>query len=212
MKAKKSVYVGIGIVVIMFVVYYLSIKVPDSTKNNSLDLDFTYEEVNTNLKQSLQTQGILMSSPLEFKEPITITKYCSFFTDKEKQKLIEYCTSTELTDGAKNFIGNIHLVGSPSAPKLVMIVLQSNAAVDNLEQIKTIFGLVAKELVCDCWDKVKPGGYDTIESWIDALKDFHMKGDKPHSKSKPISLESKHLQIELTTTKDGYVWELLVAR
>ena len=84
--------------------------------------------------------------------------------------------------------------------------------ISQVEQIKTIFGSVIDELVCTCWEEVKPGGYDTVGNWINALRDFHTSGDKPHSTSKALPLASKHLQIELTTNKDGYLWELLIAR
>ena len=81
-----------------------------------------------------------------------------------------------------------------------------------MNQIMTVFGTVTKELVCNCWDAVKPGGYETVENWVDALRDFHVSGSKPHCESTSISLASKHMQIQLTTTQEGYVWELLIAR
>jgi len=213
-KPNKYLYVGIGaaaaIIAIIVVSYYINM--PAKSKSNALDLDFTYNEANSNLKTSFQSQGISMSSPLKFTKQLDIDKYCNFFTDAEKQKLVEYCTSTEIKDEKGNFLGNVHMVGSQSAPGAVIAVLQSNPTMDNLDKIKIVFGTMTKELVCDCWKDVKPGGYDTIEKWIDALRDFHTSGDKPHSKSKPLALDSKHLQIELTTNKDGYLWKLLLAR
>ncbi|HSD04486.1 MAG TPA: hypothetical protein VLB45_01875, partial [Nitrosopumilaceae archaeon] len=130
--------------------------------------------------------------------------------DPEKQKLVEYCTSTELKDENGNFLGNIHMIGTIDAPRLVFVVVQSNPV--DTGQVKTVFDVSTKDLVCDCWDQVKPGEYETIERWIDALRDFHTGGDKPHSSSKPLLLASKHLQIEVTTVKDGYVWEMLIAK
>ena len=214
MKYEKHIFIGIGvaaaIAVILFVISYGG---KSETSNiDSLSLDFTYDEANSVLKQSLQSQGITMSSPLRFPKQQDIEKWCKFFSDPEKQKLVEYCTSTEIKDPSGNFLGNVNMVGSPDAPKLVLVVLQSNPVLDNINQIKTAFGTVTKELVCDCWEKVKPDGYETIESWVDALHDFHISGSKPHSESKTISLASKHMQIQLTTTKEGYVWEMLIAR
>jgi len=214
MKSRKYIHLGIGaavaIAVIMFVISYN--EKPETPKIDSLSLDFTYDEANSVVKQSLQSQRIEMSSPLMFPKQQEIEKWCKFFSDQEKQKLVEYCTSTEIKDQSGNFLGNIHLVGSPSAPKLVLVVLESNPMMDNMNQVKTVFGTVTKELVCDCWESVKPGGYDTIENWVEALRNFHISGSKPHSESTPIPLASKHMQIQLTTTKEGYVWELLVAR
>ena len=214
MKFRKHLILGIGaavaIAAIVFVISYNGKS--ETSKTDSLSLDFTYDEANGVLKQSLQSQGIVMSSPLRFPKQQDIEKWCKFFSDSEKQKLVEYCTSTEIKDQSGKFLGNIHLVGSPSAPKLVLVVLESNPLLDNLNQIKTVFGIVTKELVCDCWEDVKPDGYETVENWVDALRDFHTSGSKPHSESKSILLASKHMQIQLTTTKEGYVWEMLIAR
>ena len=214
MKSKKYVSIGVGAVVVIivtiFIIFYY--EKPEPPKVDSLALDFTYDEANAVLKQSLQSEEIIMSDPLRFQKQQDIEKWCNFFSDQEKQKLVEYCTSTEIKDQSGNFLGNIHLVGSPTAPKLVLIVLQSNPLLENLNQIKGVFGIVTKELVCDCWEEIKPGGYATIENWVDALREFHISGSKPHSESKSISLASKHMQIQLTTTKEGYVWEMLIAR
>ena len=214
MKFRKYLVLGIGaavaIAAIVFVISYNGKS--ETSKTDSLSLDFTYDEANGVLKQSLQSQGIVMSSPLRFPKQQDIEKWCKFFSDSEKQNLVEYCTSTEIKDQSGKFLGNIHLVGSPSAPKLVLIVLESNPLLDNMNQIKTVFGIVTKELVCDCWEDVKPDGYETVENWVDALRDFHTSGSKPHSESKSILLASKHMQIQLTTTKEGYVWEMLIAR
>ena len=214
MKSRKYLPVGIGVAVaigvIIFVISYN--EKPETPKIDVLSLDFTYDEANSMLKQSLQSQGIAMSSPLRFHKQQDIEKWCSFFSDKEKQKLVEYCTSTEIKDQNGNFLGNIHMVGSSGAPKLVLVVLQTNPMMDSMNQIKTVFGIVTKELVCDCWEDVKPDGYETVENWVDALRDFHTSGSKPHSESKSILLASKHMQIQLTTTKEGYVWEMLIAR
>ncbi len=214
MKSGKYVSFGIGaVVVIVLIIFVISYnEKPETPKIDSLSLDFTYDKANSVVKQGLQSEGIEMSSPLRFPKQQEIEKWCKFFSDQEKQKLVEYCTSTEIKDQSGNFLGNIHLVGSPSAPKLVLVVLESNPMMDNMNQIKTVFGTVTKELVCDCWDAVKSGGYETVENWVDALRDFHVSGSKPHSESTSISLASKHMQIQLTTTQEGYVWELLIAR
>lgn len=171
-----------------------------------------YAEANSNLKENLQSKGISMSSPITLKKQEDIDKYCTFLADKEKQKLIQYCTSTELKDQNKKFLGNIHMIGSSSAPQLVIVALQSDPTLSNLEQVKSIFSAVTKELICDCWDKVKPGGYATVEDMVDAFRDFHIQGKKPDSSSNSIPLASKHFQMILATNQQGYSWKLLIAR
>jgi hypothetical protein len=213
-KSKKYLFVGIGvaaaIAVAMSVLYYD--KKPETPQVDLLALDFTYDEANSVLKQSLQSNGITMSSPLKFQKQQDLDKWCKFLSDPEKQKLIEYCTSTELKDQNGQFVGNVHMVGSSIAPSLVVVALQSNPYLDNIAQVKTVFDTVTKELVCDCWNTVKPGGYETIGDWVDALRDFHNAGNQPHSQSKTLALASKHMQISLTTSKEGYVWQMLIAK
>lgn len=210
---KKLAYGGIGIVVaivaILVSVYFLSDKYEQSS---ALNLDFTYEEGNSQLKKSMLSNGIYMSSALKFSKTEDIEKWCSLFNDTKKQNLVNYCTSTELKDDSGNFLGNIYMVGSSDRPGLVAVTLQSDPMRSQLVTIKTIFRIVTEDLVCQCWEEVKPGGYTTIGEWLDALRDFHIAGGKPHSESKLPALASKHLQIELTTNKDGYFWELLIAR
>lgn len=214
MKYKKHISLGIGVAAVIAVIVFLILYngKSETSKTDSLSLDFTYDEANSVLKQSLELQGTAMSSPIRFSKPQDIEKWCKFFSDTEKQKLVEYCTSTEIKDPNGNFLGNIHIVGSSDSPRLVLVVLLSNPMLDNMNQIKTVFVTVAKDLVCDCWEDIRPDGYETVEKWVDALRDFHINGSKPHSESKSILLASKHMQIQLTTTKEGYVWEMLIAR
>lgn len=208
MKTKLIAFVGGGIVVLVIIISVV-LFVQQEPKKEIQTLDFTYDEINSNLKSSLQSKGISMSSPLKFSSIVDIGKYCNFFADKKKQELIEYCTSTELKDEKGNFLGNIHMVGYPDAPALVITIMQTNPFMDNFSDIVTVSDTVTRETVCDCWNVVKPGGYETIEKWISGLRDFHTEGKKPHSESKTM-LASKHVQIELTTNSEGYLWELLV--
>ena len=84
---------------------------PVSVQENSV-----YLEANSILKQKLAEQNLQLSSPIKLSKPDDIQKYCSFFTDKEKQDVVQYCTSTELKDEAGDFLGNIHMVGSADQP------------------------------------------------------------------------------------------------
>ncbi|MBI3253446.1 MAG: hypothetical protein HYZ56_01790, partial [Nitrosopumilales archaeon] len=178
--------------------------------NMSEALNFTYTDANTNLKEALATEGISMSSPVRLKEKTDIDKYCTFFKDKEKQSLVEYCTSTELRDSDGEFLGNIHMIGSPSFPRLVIVLVQVDPLMSQLDSVKTIFSTATETLVCNCWEEKKPGGFETVSSLIDGLHQFHTGDVKPHSQSNQISIEGKSMQIELTTNTQGYLWELLI--
>src|SRR3989338_7454922 len=132
--------------------------------NMSEALNFTYTDANTKLKEALATEGISMSSPVTLKEKTDIDKYCTFFKDKEKQSLVEYCTSTEIRDSDGVFLGNILMIGSPSFPRLVIVLVQVDPLMNQLDSVKTVFSTATETLVCNCWEEKKPGGFETVSS------------------------------------------------
>ena len=218
MKSKKYAYIGIataGIVVV--VVFFTQFNIMQTGSNvqsgiSAYTLDFTYAEVNSNLKSSLIEQHINMSKPLEFSTPSDIRQYCNFLSNQTKQSMIEHCTSTELKDEHNNFLGNINMVGSSISPVLVIAAAQSDPIFSNYNDIKILFGDVVNETICQCWAKEKPGGYSTLSDMMNALRDFHLKGKEPNSTTRGIPLGGKHFEIELTTNNQGYLWKLLVAK
>ena len=153
-----------------------------------------------------------MSSPLKFSTPANINQYCNFLSNQTKQSMIEYCTSTELKDESGNFLGDINMIGSNTAPVLVIAAIQSDPVFSNYDKVKTIFGDVVNETICQCWSNSKPGGYATLSDMMDALRTFHLNGKQPNSTTHAVPLGGIHFEIELTTNSNGYVWKLLVAK
>lgn len=192
---------GVGVALIVFLLFLALGK--QETKNQ-------YLEDNLQLKQKLAEHGVLMSSPIRLQKSEDIAKYCTFFTSDEKQKLVEYCTSTELKDATGKFLGNIHMVGSPGEPKIVMVLIQTDPFMSQMDSVKTIFDKTIETLVCDCWQEESPDGFSDVGTWIEGLRRFHQSDAQPHSKSKQLVLESKPIQMELTTNKDGYLWQLFI--
>ena len=219
MKSKKYVYVGIvAAVAIVSTIIVLTHSNPPQTEQTSptgisaYTLEISYETVNSDLRNTLKSQQINMSNPLRFSTQANINQYCDFLSNKTKQAMIEYCTSTELKDGQGNFLGDINMIGSDIAPVLVIVALQSDHSLSNYNDIKTVFGDVVNETICQCWDKEKPGGYSTLSSMIDAQRDFQMKGNQSSSTTHGVPLGGIHFEIDITTTNQGYVWKLLVAK
>lgn len=174
-------------------------------------IDFTaYDEVNLALKTELAEHQILMSSPIRISGTTDIKKYCTIFADPGQQNLIRYCTSTELTDGDGTFLGNIYAVGELEVPQVVLALVQTDAAMSEINTVKTVFGALVNRHVCECWEDVTPDGFETVGTWIDGLGQFHASDTRPHSKSKQIALDQKVLQMEITTNKDGYLWNLFI--
>ena len=222
MRQKKFLYAGIGgtvaiAAIIMVIVLFpnqsnLSSDNTDQSQISPLDLSFSYEEANSNLRTSLHSHEINMSRPLQFSSQANINQYCHFFSDDKKQALVKFCTSTVLQDKNRNFLGNINMVGSTRAPGLVIAAVQTDPALSTLNDVKTIFSAVINETTCDCWYKEKPRGYATLSDMIDAFRDFHIAGKKPNSTSQSVPLGSEHFELELITNQNGYLWKLLVAR
>lgn len=202
---KKIIYVApaVAIVLIISAILLLNNNVPQTNVNQ-------YVDDNLLLKQKLAEHGILMSSPIKLQDPDDIQKYCSFFTDEDKQKIIEYCTSTEIKDKEGKFLGNIHMVGSADEPKIVMILIQTDPLMSEIDSVKTIFAEAIRNLVCDCWQQIRPDNFENTDQWIEGLRQFHQSDTKPHSKSKQLTLESETIQMELTTNDDGYLWQLFI--
>src|SRR5690348_5896825 len=119
MRQKKLLYAGIGGAVAIAVIITVIMLIPNisnqSTDNTDqqispLDLSFSHEEANSNLRTSLRSHEINMSRPLQFSSPSDINQYCHFFSDDKKQALVKFCTSTVLQDKNRNFLGNINMV------------------------------------------------------------------------------------------------------
>lgn len=216
---KKYAYIGIAAAagVIAAVIILTQISTGPSVSIvpvgiSAFTLDYTYEEVNSDLKSTLVTQNINMSNPLKFSTTADINQYCNFLSNQTKQAMLEYCTSTEIKDEHANFLGNLNMVGSSLAPVLVITTAQSDPVFSNYKDVKTLFGDVLNETVCQCWNKEKPGGYSTLSDMMDALRDFHLKGKEPNSTTHGIPLGGKHFEIELSTNSQGYLWKFLVAK
>ena len=204
---------GIGVSIIVLLVSSLSFEPENKTEQYAVE-QFTdsasYSELNSKLSDVFSSYGISMSSAIELKEQSSIDKYCNFFESEEKQNLVEFCTSTELKDIEMNFLGNIHMIGPIHTPKLVLVVIQVDPFTTQLEDLNIVFTVIVETLVCDCWELEKPDRFESVDSWVDGLREFHTNDVKPHSKSKIINLENHKLQIELTTNTEGYLWKLLV--
>ena len=213
MQKKIFLYIGIAVVAIA-IVSGISLTMDNSgEKFNTFslpELDFTYNESNSNLKQILDSKGISMSSAVKLVSQPQLKEFCIFFDNEELQNLVEYCTSTELLDSEGNYLGNIHMVGTRQMPKIVLGITQSDPFWNNLDDVKKVYSVIIEELVCDCWNDIQPSGIETVSDWIDKQRDFHTSDQKPTSKSN-LNLSGKQLQMELTTNTQGYLWKLLIS-
>jgi hypothetical protein len=213
MQKKIFLFIGVAIVAILIAVS-VDLTLNDSgEKFNTLslpELEFTYDESNLTLKQNLDAQEISMSSPIKLVSRNNLDEFCTFFENDDLQSQVEYCTSTELRDSEGTYLGNIHMVGTRQMPKIILALIQSEPFMQNLDSVKTVYSIVIKDLVCDCWNEVQPSGIQTVAEWVDKQRDFHTSDTKPTSKSN-LNLSGMQLQMELTTNTQGYLWKLVIS-
>jgi len=212
-KKKIFLYIGIAIVAISVVASVSLISNDGNEKFNTLslpELEFTYDDSNSKLKEKLAIFDVSMSSPITLINRNYLKEYCTFFENEELQNQVDYCTSTELRDSEGKYLGNIHMVGSRQMPKIILALIQTDPFWKNLDDVKTVYNVVIEDLVCNCWNEVQPGDIQTVAEWIDKQRDFHTSDTKPTSKSN-LSLSGMQLQMELTTNTEGYLWKLLIS-
>jgi hypothetical protein len=212
MHKKNFLYIGIGVAAFVITVLFVFGISNDITMQESFsELEFTYTDTNSKLKERLSSLGVSMSFPVKLDTTKDIEKFCSFFDDENIQAQVEYCTSTELLNSKGEFLGNIHIVGSKQMPKMVLALIQTDPFMNDIDDIKSVFRVVIEYLVCECWEEVKPGQIDTIGDWVDKQRAFHTSDTKPTSKSN-LSLIEHQLQMELTTNQEGYLWKLIISK
>jgi hypothetical protein len=181
----------------------------NSTKISITPITLSYDS-NSILKTSLASKGITMSNPLNISGG-AVAKYCSFYSNVELQRSIEYCTSTELKDSAGKFFGNIHMIGNEDSPNVVLGVIQTDPNMSNLNSLKTTYQIMIESLVCNCWKDQKPGNLESVSSWVDAAKSHHLEAKGITSNSKLTGLAQKQLILEVTTNTEGYLWKFIIS-
>ena len=196
-----------GVIIVLFLVIFLF---SPSEKLESNSLSVSYVETNKDIQIQLVNHSIAMSSPLKL-NGLSIEKYCTFFSDESVQKAIEYCTSTELLDSNANYLGNIHMVGTPYSPKYVIGVIQTDPISSQLNDVKIIYSAMIESTVCSCWEAEKPGGFESASDWIDAANTHHLEAKKTTSKSEIKGFAQKNLLLEITTNTEGYLWKFVIS-
>ena len=198
------IIVGVVIAIISSV---LLIPNPDDTSSETLSVSYT--DTNKELQLILDAEQIAMSSPLRL-NGLSIDEYCVFFADETIQNAISYCTSTELLDSEGQYLGNIHMVGTPGNPVYVIGVIQADPFVSQLDDIKIVYQTMIESVVEESWEEKKPGDFDSVSSWIEAANAHHLEAKRTTSKSAINGLAPLTILLEVTTNEDGYMWKLII--
>ena len=164
----------------------------------------TYEAIDA-IRPDLDAYGISVSSPLLMSGD-SAAEYCSFFADGPSPS---HCISTELKGPTGEFLGNIHMVGTASEPDLVLGAFQSNRMASQQPQIAEVADAMIQRLVCDCWEDISPGGFGSVNEWVDEVVQRHLAAGDATTTSRIEGLPQPVL-MEATRSEEGHVWKVLV--
>lgn len=174
--------------------------------------DFAFYDVDK-IKTKLAAVGIKMTSPVAITDN-TIGQYCTYFDD-DIQKFIKYCTTTALLDSDGNTFGNINLGGTiDGGPIMALAIVDSTPFLDsNEETVDSVFQTMIETLVCDCWQERQPGGFASVQAWINAAeKQFAESDQNIPLKSTIDGLDSKQIILEIASKDGSYLWSLIVLK
>lgn len=208
METKTIAIAGSICAAIAIVATYAYMTNPDMP--NGQDIKAGYEQniklldydANADMRQSLKMHDVDVSVPLVLRDDMA-AQYCTFFADSPPEP---YCTSTEMTYGGK-FLGNIHMVGGTERPVAALAVIQSDNEITEKPQIYAVWRIMIEHLVCNCWAEVRPGGFDTIQDWVDTAVMIHQDANSTVSRIDALPIE---VMMEITPNESGHMWTLLV--
>ena len=209
MNKRILISILIGIVVVFSLVYFnYESKLVDGSVIS--DIDFIYSDVDK-IQKILDAQQIFMSSPTTIIDH-TVDQYCMFFDSENVQRFVQSCITTALVDSDGQPLGNFNMGGNPITPIMALAIIEVSSLDSNQDDVAFVFETMIDTLVCDCWEAQKPGGFESISSWLDAAKQQYGESDQNTLKSKINGLAQKQLILEITATEKSYIWTLIVIK
>jgi len=180
------------------------------SSDNLYQYGFTFYDVEK-IKASLSEQNIFMSVPTPITDH-TIENYCAIRNDI--LSTINYCTTTAIQGPDGKSLGNINMGGTPDNPIMALALVESSPFLDSKSnEIEIVFETMIETLVCDCWDEKQPGGFESVNAWIDAAKiKFAESSQTIPLKSTITGLSDETLILEITSKNDSYLWTLIVLK
>ena len=248
MKTKVSALAGAAAVVAVLAAALAYTDTPPQTR---------YEESNLQIREALAQEQISMSAPINLSTQDLIEQFCYPFIDEANPVLsqeesmghiiissasagrnvpIQYCTSTEIVGTAEEFLGNVHMAGSPDEPTIAIGAIQVSHT-QSFEYMAAVFESMVQVLACDCWEEAQtlsmPPAWDTeggsvgdwqaepdripdrYESLYDMIWDINTRHQQselaePLTVSNIIELEGRMIQIILLPNPQGIEWQMRI--
>ena len=207
----RKILISIIVIIISAIAIFL---IPENSSMPSSDnlyqYGFTFYDVEK-IKESLSEKNIFMSIPTPITDH-TIENYCAIRDDI--LSTITYCTTTAIQGPDGKSLGNINIGGSPDNPIMALALVESSPFLDSKSnEIEIVFETMIETLVCDCWDEKQPGGFESVNAWIDAAKiKFAESSQNIPLKSTITGLSDETLILEITSKNDSYLWTLIVLK
>ena len=206
MKIPLLILLGIGVV---FAAVFFSGNTLDD--QSIPDVNFIYSNIDS-MQKILIANGIVMSSPTVISDD-TVGQYCTYFDNDGIQKFVQYCITTALVDSDGKPLGNLNMGGNPISPSMALAIIEVSPDLGSKrDKIDFVFQTMIENLVCDCWDEQKPGGFESVSSWLDAAESKYLESSQNTLKSKMNGLAQKQLILEITSVGESYLWTLIVLK
>lgn len=174
-------------------------------------IDFRYSD-SQKIKNTLNSKNIFMSPPTKISD-YTVKQYCMYFDDQNRQQVMDQCITTSLSDSNGNPLGNINIGGNSEKPLMAVGIVESSPLLDSQKNnMVIIFETMISEFVCDCWEEKQPGGFESVNQWIQAAANHHETSGRDSTKSKISGFEGKEVILEITKTTDSYLWTLIIIK
>ena len=207
----KKIFISIIVIIISAIAIFL---IPENSSmpssENLYQYGFTFYDVEK-IKASLSEQNIFMSTPTPITDH-TIENYCAIRDDI--LSTITYCTTTAIQGPDGKSLGNINIGGSPDNPIMALALVESSPFLDSKSnEIEIVFEIMIETLVCACWNEKQPGGFESVNAWLDAAKIKHAESSQTIPlKSTITGLGNETLILEITSKNDSYLWTLIVLK
>ena len=207
----KKIIIPFIVIIISAIAIFL---IPENSNMPSSDnlyqYGFTFYDVEK-IKSSLSEQNIFMSTPTPVTDH-TIKNYCAI--RDEILSSINYCTTTAIQGSDGRSLGNISMGGVPDNPIMAIAFIESSPSLDSKSnEVEIIFETMIETLVCDCWNDKQPGGFESVNAWIDAAKIKYTESSQTMPlKSTITGLSDETLILEINYKNDSYLWTLIVLK
>ncbi|MDC0896785.1 hypothetical protein OAR84_01910 [Nitrosopumilus sp.] len=207
----KKIILPVLIIIVSAIVFFL---IPENSSmpssENLYQYGFTFYDVE-HIKESLSEQNIFMSTPSPITDH-TIENYCAIHADI--LSTITYCTTTAIQGQNGKSLGNISMGGSPDNPIMAIAAIDSSPSFDSKSnEVEIVFETMVETLVCECWNEKQPGGFESVNDWLDVAKIKYAESSQDIPlKSTITGLGDETLILEVTLKNDSYLWTLIILK